>query len=59
MAKIIRKTVVLTPILYERIKKHGQRTGCFSFSEAVRDVARIAFGMKPRKTRQLNRRQRR
>ena len=49
MAKVIRKTVVLTPVIYELIKAHGEKSGCFSFSEAVRDVARTVFHLKPTK----------
>ena len=49
MAKVIRKTVVLTPVIYERIKAHGEKSGCFGFSEAVRDIVRTVFRLKPTK----------
>ncbi len=40
----IRKTMSLAPSILEQVKDHGNKRGCQSFSESIRDLVRIALG---------------
>jgi hypothetical protein len=42
MSNAIRKTIDFSESMYEQIKAHCDEQGCRSFSEAVRDIIRIA-----------------
>jgi predicted CopG family antitoxin len=42
MSNAIRKTIDFSDSMYEQIKAHSNEQGCRSFSEAVRDIIRIA-----------------
>jgi len=42
MSNAIRKTIDFSDSMYEQIKAHSNEQGCRSFSEAVRDIIRVA-----------------
>ena len=43
--KITRRSIVIEQAMYNDIIAYGQNRGCTSFSEAVRDLARIVLDL--------------